>query len=49
MQLKDGSWAVAYGLTIWGFTSGGDLEVRDDSGFSDMVRNLWRWFKKFLP
>lgn len=49
MQLKDGSWAVAYGLTIWGFTSGGDLEIRDDSGFSDMLSGLWKWFKKFLP
>lgn len=49
MQLKDGSWAVAYGLTIWGLTSGGDLEVRDDSGLSDIVQGLWRWFKKFLP
>lgn len=49
MQLKDGSWAVAYGLTIWGLTSGGDLEVRDDSTLGDTVRALWRWFKKFLP
>ncbi|OGC88324.1 cell division protein FtsA [Candidatus Adlerbacteria bacterium RIFOXYC1_FULL_48_26] len=49
MQLKDGSWAVAYGLTLWGLTSGGDLEVRDDSTFGDIVRSLWRWFKKFLP
>ncbi len=49
MQLKDGSWAVAYGLTIWGLTSGGDLEHHDNSGLSDIFRNLWRWFKKFLP
>lgn len=49
MQLKDGSWAVAYGLTIWGFTSGGDLEIREDSGLSDIAGGLWRWFKKFLP
>ncbi|MBY0294298.1 cell division protein FtsA [Patescibacteria group bacterium] len=49
MQLKDGSWAVAYGLTLWGLTSGGDLEVRDDSTLGDTLRSLWRWFKKFLP
>lgn len=49
MQLKDGSWAVAYGLTIWGITQGGDLEVRDESNLSDTFRSLWRWFKKFLP
>jgi len=48
-QLKDGSWAVAYGLTVWGLTQGGDLEVREESEFGDMIKNLWRWFKKFLP
>lgn len=49
MQLKDGSWAVAYGLTIWGITAGGDLEHAPQSDFSDMFKGLWRWFKKFLP
>ncbi|MEI6864206.1 MAG: cell division protein FtsA [Candidatus Adlerbacteria bacterium] len=49
MQLKDGSWAVAYGLTIWGFTSGGDLEHHEDPSMGELVKNLWRWFKKFLP
>jgi cell division protein FtsA len=49
MQLKDGSWAVAYGLTIWGITAGGDLEHPPQSDFSDIFKNIWRWFKKFLP
>ena len=49
MQLHDSSWAVAYGLTIWGFDDGKDLEAADDSGLSDFFKNLWRWFKKFLP
>lgn len=49
MQLRDGSWAVAYGLTIWGLTQGGDLEHHESGGLSDIFRNLWRWFKKFLP
>ncbi|MDO8517762.1 MAG: cell division FtsA domain-containing protein [bacterium] len=49
MQLRDGSWAVAYGLTIWGLTQGGDLEHHENSGLSDIFKNLWRWFKKFLP
>mgnify|MGYP002633326727 CR=1 FL=1 len=48
-QLKDGSWAVAYGLTVWGLTQGGDMEVHEPSGFGDFIKNLWRWFKKFLP
>ncbi|MDO8548503.1 MAG: cell division protein FtsA [bacterium] len=49
MQLRDGSWAVAYGLTIWGITAGGDLEQAPQSDFIDIFKNLWRWFKKFLP
>ena len=49
MQLRDSSWAVAYGLTLWGFSEGGDLEPQDDSGLVDFFKNLWRWFKKFLP
>ena len=49
MQLRDSSWSVAYGLTIWGFDGGKDLEAADDSGIGDFFSNLWRWFKKFLP
>lgn len=50
MQLKDGSWAVAYGLTIWGLTSGGDIDAQDSgTGIFDFFKSLWRWFKKFLP
>ena len=52
MQLKDGSWAVAYGLTIWGITAGGDFEggsAGDGLGLGDMAKSAWRWFKKFLP
>ncbi len=49
MQLRDSGWSVAYGLTIWGFDGGKDLEVADDSGLTDLFKNLWRWFKKFLP
>lgn len=49
MQLRDASWAVAYGLTIWGFSEGGDMEVADHSSVGDLIKNIWRWFKKFLP
>jgi cell division protein FtsA len=48
-QLKDGSWAVAYGLTVWGLTQGGDIEICRENEFWDVIKNLWRWFKKFLP
>ncbi|MDB5224998.1 MAG: cell division protein FtsA, cell division protein FtsA [Candidatus Adlerbacteria bacterium] len=49
VQLRDGSWAVAYGLTIWGFTQGGDLEQPSDHGIKDLFSGLFRYLKKFLP
>ncbi len=49
MQLKDGSWAVAYGLTIWGLNQGGDFEPQEESSLGELPKALWRWFKKFLP
>lgn len=48
MQLKDGSWAVAYGLTIWGL-QGSELEPVSDNGLGDTLKGMGRWFKKFLP
>lgn len=49
MQLRDSSWSVAYGLTIWGFDGGRELEADTESTIGDFFKNLWRWFKKFLP
>ncbi len=50
MQLKDSTWAVAYGLTVWGLTAGGEIEHGGGgSGFGDLFKSLWSWFKKFLP
>jgi cell division protein FtsA len=49
VELRDGSWAVAYGLTVWGLTAGGELEVAPDSGLKEALGGTWRWFKKFLP
>lgn len=49
MQLRDSSWAVAYGLTIWGITQGGGLEQPEPAGLGDLFGNLWKWFTKFLP
>lgn len=48
IQLSDGSWAVAYGLTIWGM-SGRDLEPTERSSVFDSFKGFWRWIKKFLP
>ncbi len=46
MQLKDGSWAVAYGLCIWGFTA---PEGYGGEGGGDMLKSLKRLLKKLLP
>ena len=49
MQLKDGSWAVAYGLTIWGL-QGSEIDGPTEAGsITEGLNSLWRWFKKFLP
>ncbi len=49
MQLRDSSWSVAYGLTIWGFDGGRDFESSEQSTLGDFFKNIWSWFKKFLP
>lgn len=49
MQLGDGIWAVAYGLTVWGMTSGGNIEHQEPGGMKDVFKGFWRWFKRFLP
>jgi cell division protein FtsA len=49
IQFGDSSWAVAYGLTVWGTTAGGDLEAHEESSVRDSLKTIWRWFKKFLP
>jgi len=49
VKLQDGTWAVAYGLTIWGFTQGSDFEPGSQSGARDLLRGLWQWVRKYLP
>ncbi len=45
--IRDSSWAVAYGLCIWGFTN--DKESRSLSQFREQARGILGWFKQFLP
>lgn len=49
MQLRDSSWAVAYGLTIWGFSEGGFAEPGEPSTVGETFRGMGKWLKKFLP
>lgn len=48
-KMKDSSWAVAYGLTIWGLTG----ESSDRSAMKGAYARLWtsllNFFKQFLP
>lgn len=50
-QIKDSTWAVAYGLTIWGMT--GDDVTTPSEGVGDLIgrafRKIIRSFKQFLP
>ena len=48
-KIKDSSWAVAYGLTIWGLT--GDSFARPAAGeaMKDIGKSLGGFFKQFLP
>lgn len=48
-QLQGGTWSVAYGLTVWGGSEANELEGDTPSGLQDLIKSLWRWFKKFLP
>ena len=49
-SFKDATWAVAYGLTIWGIHADEGPEI-DQSG--EAIKKIWRsmvrWFKQFLP
>ena len=50
MQLKDGSWAVAYGLTIWGSTHGQEEGLpRERGSIGESFSRLWKSLKRFLP
>ena len=49
-SFKDATWAVAYGLTIWGMHADEGPEIDQSAEF---VKRRWksiiRWFKQFLP
>lgn len=51
-SFKDATWAVAYGLCIWGLHADEDPS-NIETTFSALTRRIWRriseWFKQFLP
>ena len=50
LEIKDSSWAVAYGLCIYGFSAGADGAVHARGGsLSSKFKKFISWFKQFLP
>jgi cell division protein FtsA len=48
-KFKDSSWAVAYGLTIWGLTGDGIPRNMTQEGMGSFGRSVVGFFKQFLP
>jgi len=46
-KIKDSTWAVAYGLCIWGLTN--DVESSSFSSLKENAQGILGWFKQFLP
>lgn len=46
-KIKDASWAVAYGVALWGLT--GDTEVPKRSALRNVAKGLGKFLSQFLP
>jgi cell division protein FtsA len=46
-KLRDATWAVAYGLALWGLT--GETETPGKGGFGTVTRSFNRFLRQFLP
>ncbi|MEK7101034.1 MAG: hypothetical protein AAB921_02955, partial [Patescibacteria group bacterium] len=46
-KIKDATWAVAYGLSLWGLT--GDTETPHKARAGAFIESLARFFRQFLP
>lgn len=46
-KVRDATWAVAYGLALWGLT--GDIEAPKKTGLSDVRQSMKDFFKQFMP
>jgi cell division protein FtsA len=49
MKMKDSSWAVAYGLTIWGLTGDSYTKPPAHEAFTDIGRSIGKLLRQFLP
>ena len=48
-KIKDSSWAVAYGLTIWGLTGDNSVRAAGPEVMRDIKHSLSGFFRQFLP
>ena len=48
-KIKDSSWAVAYGLTIWGLTGESYTRPAAKEAFADIWKSIMRVLRQFLP
>ena len=48
-KIKDGSWAVAYGLTIWGLTGESAETSAMKNALGRLFQDVISFFKQFLP
>lgn len=46
-KVKNSTWAVAFGLCIWGLTN--DIESSNFSSLKENASGLINWFRQFLP
>lgn len=46
-KVKDATWAVAYGLALWGMT--GELEAPRREGFKEVGKMVQGFFRQFMP
>jgi cell division protein FtsA len=49
LQIKDSSWSVAYGLCIWGLSTGEEISFGAPVASNKAKNRIVSWFKQFLP
>jgi cell division protein FtsA len=48
-KVRDATWAVAYGIALWGLTGDTDAPRRGNANFTEAGKMLKRFFRQFLP
>jgi cell division protein FtsA len=48
-KVKDATWAVAYGLALWGLTGDTETPKKQSSAVGDFVATAQKFLKQFLP